>query len=379
MDLMSYFAGRLSVSEKEENGSSYIEYPLPQDDYVYYRYPPCNEDRYIRIAKASIEYGELNANGYVKVGTMTGVENGSVPSGTGGTKVVYKYIIPAHKQDFIIKLSTLPLYAQSTAECIEVYCGALNWEVTLNKPNTYQYSSTTINGIKKITINTPLDYTQMYSTFNCLSYYQTIKLDTVNITSNSSGVFSNCLSLANLQYEQMTLKNPTEFFRCCGSLKDIDCSKIIPSGNIANMFLGCTLLETLDLSPWASLSSGITGIAGLIRYCMNLKTLNMSGWNLSHLTSLADWFDSNDKLENLILDDTIWVSANFSIKGCPKLTVESIAAIFNSLPELPEGTTKTFTLNTNHKMLQSQVDSANAKGWTVAGGTVVTEEEYNNG
>ena len=39
-------------------------------------------------------------------------------------------------------------------------------------------------------------------------------------------------------------------------------------------------------------------------------------------------------------------------------------------------TTRTLTLPTNLKILQSQVDSANAKGWTIAGGKVVSEEEY---
>ena len=132
----------------------YIEYPLPQDNYVYYRYPPCNEERYVRINKSTIEYGKLNVDGYVKEGTMNGIEDGVAGSG-GGTKNIYKFVIPAHKQDFIIKLSTIPVYAQSTADCTEVYCGAVNWESVWIRANMYQCSSTTIGGIQKITINVP--------------------------------------------------------------------------------------------------------------------------------------------------------------------------------------------------------------------------------
>lgn len=365
-----------TVTEKVEQliDKIYVEYPLPQDDYVYYRYPPCDEDRYIRINKATIEYGSLNANGYTKIGTIDGTEDGSVGIG-GGTKVIYKYIIPAHQQDFIIKLSTLIVYSQSTAECTEVYCGSLNWETAYTKANMYQFSSTTINGIKKININVPITNSQLYKMFEGLPY-QTIKLNTVNVTGNAAGMFNNCVLLNDLQYEELIIYNPNDFFRNCVSFETIDCSKIVPSGSINNMFNGCSFLKTLDLSSWASQSSTFTNVSGLFRYCNRLKTINFSGWNLSHITSIGDWFDGNTLLENVILDDTTLFCASFSIAKCTNLSNYSIASIINALPTLTEGTTKTLTLHANHKIIQSQVDSANAKGWTVAGGTVVSEEEY---
>jgi surface protein len=175
----------------------------------------------------------------------------------------------------------------------------------------------------------------------------------------------------------MILTSPNNAFQDCASLEIIDCSKIVPTGNISNMFHGCSSLKSLDLSSWASQSSTFTNVNGLFRYCGELKTLNLSGWDLSHLTAIYDWFDGNNSLENVILDNTTLFSATFKVNGCPNLTVESLSAIFNALPTLAEGVTKTLTLHANHKILQSQVDSANAKGWTVAGGTVVKEEEYN--
>jgi hypothetical protein len=56
------------------------------------------------------------------------------------------------------------------------------------------------------------------------------------------------------------------------------------------------------------------------------------------------------------------------------LSAESIQSIIDGLATVE--TAQTLTLHANTKILQSQVDSANAKGWTVAGGTVVSEEEY---
>lgn len=348
-------------------GVEYKEYPLPQDDYVYYRYPPCNEDRYIQLSISTIEYGTLNVDGYTKAGTMNGDQDGSY----------YKFIIPAHKEDFIIKLSTMPIYAPSSADCTEVYCGK---SIALNpRANLYSWATTTINGLEKITFKGSITNSnkQVYGLFWSLPC-QTIKFKSITATT-SSQIFLDCIFLKNVQFEELVLTNPTEAFKNCVSLEAIDCSKITPSGSVANMFFGCSSLVILDLSSWASQSPTFTGVNGLFRYCGMLKTINLSGWDLSHFTSIYDWFDGNPLLENVILDDTTLFAATFRVSACPNLTLDSLSAIFDALPKLPDETTKTLTLHANHKILQSQVDSANEKGWTITGGTVVTEEEYNNG
>ncbi len=70
--------------------------------------------------------------------------------------------------------------------------------------------------------------------------------------------------------------------------------------------------------------------------------------------------------------ETIKVSISFVQSSL--LSAESIQSIIDGLATVT--TAQTLTLNANAKILQSQVDSANAKGWTIAGGTVVSEEEY---
>lgn len=364
---------KVTVKVDVSGGGEYIEYPLPQDDYVYYRYPPCNEERYIRIGTSSIEYGSLNADGYTKTGTMEGIADGQIKDSVSQINA-YKFTIPAHKEDFVIKLSELSRYGRSSADCTEVYIGNIKNLRGGNRAGGYECSSFTINGLKKLTINTSID-TQPYTLFTSLPL-QTIILKNVDSTGASYSMFENCIFLKKLQFEELIINNPYNILKNCASLETINCSKIVPSNRIDNMFFGCQSLEVLDLSSWAAKSLNFTNVNGLFRYCYSLKTINLSGWNLSHLTAIYDWFQGTPQLENVILDNTILFSASFGVNDCPNLTVESLSAIFNALPELPEGITKTLTFNTNHKILQSQVDSANAKGWTVAGGTVVSEEEY---
>lgn len=84
-------------------------------------------------------------------------------------------------------------------------------------------------------------------------------------------------------------------------------------------------------------------------------------------------FYGAEKLEDVrIVPETIKVGTNLSL--CKMLSAESKQSIFDGLATVE--TAQTLTLHANAKILQSQVDSANAKGWTVAGGTVVSEEEY---
>lgn len=81
--------------------------------------------------------------------------------------------------------------------------------------------------------------------------------------------------------------------------------------------------------------------------------------------------NATNLIEFRAVPNTIFIDIEF---GSRKLSNESKQSIFDGLAIVT--TTQTLTLPPTLKILQSQVDSANAKGWTVAGGTVVSEEEY---
>lgn len=110
------------------------------------------------------------------------------------------------------------------------------------------------------------------------------------------------------------------------------------------------------------------------RYAFNnasvLVTLEIL--DFSSAKSLPSNIITSDLLENFkLVPNTAKVSFAITSK---RLTPESKQSIFDGLATVE--TAQTLTLHKDAKILQSQVDSANAKGWTVAGGTVVSEEEY---
>lgn len=93
--------------------------------------------------------------------------------------------------------------------------------------------------------------------------------------------------------------------------------------------------------------------------------------NISNVTKAGNAFSCDNLKDIRFVAKCIKTSTIFT---SPVLTDESIQSIFDGLATVE--TAQTLTLHKDSKILQSQVDSANAKGWTVAGGTVVSEEEY---
>lgn len=119
-------------------------------------------------------------------------------------------------------------------------------------------------------------------------------------------------------------------------------------------------------------TSSVKGWSQAFYLIPNLKVIDGTPLDLSSSTSLGwSWCTSPNLEEIRIVENTIPKSLTIS---SGKLSRESKASIFNGLARVE--TAQALTLNANLKILQSQVDSANEKGWTVAGGIVVSEEEY---
>lgn len=96
--------------------------------------------------------------------------------------------------------------------------------------------------------------------------------------------------------------------------------------------------------------------------------------DFSSATYVTNMFNLCANLKNVTFAPNT-LSVSLSLINSDKLTNKTKQSVFDALATV--GTAQTLTLHKNVKILQSQVDSANAKGWTVAGGTVVSEEEYN--
>lgn len=111
------------------------------------------------------------------------------------------------------------------------------------------------------------------------------------------------------------------------------------------MFVRRKGLETIDGTPIDF--SGAENIGSFVGSCASLVTLRVKEGS---------------------------VKVDLNLKSCGNLSNETKQSIFDGLATVT--TTKTLTLHSALKILQSQVDTANAKGWTISGGTIVSEEEY---
>ena len=119
-------------------------------------------------------------------------------------------------------------------------------------------------------------------------------------------------------------------------------------------------------------TSKVTQYGSMFSLKNNLKRV-LGNFDFSSTTDANSMFDRCTALEEFYpIANTIKISISFA--SCPNLIPESRQSIFDGLATVE--TAQTLTLHKNLKILQSQVDSANAKGWTIAGGTVVSEEEY---
>ena len=165
---------------------------------------------------------------------------------------------------------------------------------------------------------------------------------------NATSINNLCTSMKNLKRIDFYInsKNCTssyQVFHSCSSLEYIKGINAQSSKNVNYLFYACkalvTIEEPLDFSSATSANSTFSDATALV----NVRFVSES-----------------IKISIAILSSS--------------LSAESKQSIFDGLATVT--TAQTLTLNANAKILQSQVDSANAKGWTVAGGTIVSEEEY---
>lgn len=105
----------------------------------------------------------------------------------------------------------------------------------------------------------------------------------------------------------------------------------------------------------------------------NIEEIGGTPLDFTSMTHTNLWLSGCSNLREIrVKENTIYKSISFSNSAV--WSDESKQSIFDGLATVE--TAETLTLTKNVKILQSQVDSANNKGWTVAGGKVVSEEEY---
>ena len=152
--------------------------------------------------------------------------------------------------------------------------------------------------------------------------------------------------------QYLNTENCTNFNTTFGTCKQLEYVKGINLSKatfVNSCFVNCTALKTIE------------------------EPIDFSYLSVNSTENSIHMFSNTTALETIrIVPESI--KKHFLLASTSVLTPESIISIIDGLATVE--TAQTLTLHADVKILQSQVDSANAKGWTVAGGTVVSEEEY---
>ena len=120
-------------------------------------------------------------------------------------------------------------------------------------------------------------------------------------------------------------------------------------------------------------TANVTNFSNTFNCLIALEVIDGEPLNLSSATNATNMNNYNNALKEVrFAEKSIHISISFASSA--NLSADTIQSIIDGLATID--TAQTLTLHKDVKILQSQVDSANAKGWTVAGGTVVSEKEY---
>jgi surface protein len=268
-----------------------------------------------------------------------------------GNIVVSKGTIVADLFNGCAKLKSIDVSKWDVSECgglsgTFLGCSSLssldvsNWNVTNNTgfDNTFNgCSNLTSLDVSKWNTSSATNMTHMFS--GC-SHLQTIDVShfvTVNNT-DYSYMFADCSALTSLNLSSFVTKNATTMlcmFAGCSSLTSLDVSTFDISHviTLTGLFSGCKSLKTvnygvfdthycedfnhmysgsgfeqIDLSFFKTDSA--RNIRAMFLGCKNLKNVNLSSFDLSHLSEgVGEFFQDCPSLENINL------GKNFRVKG----------------------------------------------------------------
>lgn len=154
-----------------------------------------------------------------------------------------------------------------------------------------------------------------------------------------------------------------KFAKGCTGLKKVDRLYTSNVTTFVYAFYGCTALEEID----GMLTDSATTLGNCFHGCSSLVRIG-NPLNVSNIISQMDTtFTGCSNLEYLRfsgeLRSDIWLS------GAPKLTVESLQSVIDSLADLAsEGASAkkiTFGAKNKAKLSESQLESVLSKGWTL--------------
>ncbi len=211
--------------------------------------------------------------------------------------------------------------------------------------------------------------------YNCqsLTELDLSNFDTSKVT-NMGYMFYNCQALTTLNLSNFNTSNVTDMtymFCDCKNLTELDVSNFDTSKvtNMNYMFSGSVNsvkftsikgINDLDISK-------VTNMSGMFSKNWSITSLDVSNWDVSHITSsygLDTIFDNCKLLVDLYPPKNI--SANMKVSSSTALSHDSLMSIINNL--ITTTSTKKLTLGTTNlaKLTDDEKAIATNKGWTLA-------------
>ena len=206
------------------------------------------------------------------------------------------------------------------------------YNLMFNNINTYygtSYTCTYKLDLSDLDISNINDMNNMFSQCKALTDVNVADWDTSKVT-NMEWQFLWCNSLSNLDVSRWNTSNVTNtnrMFEDCFLLSNIDVSRWNTSkvNNVSGMFNGCRSLTSLDLSGWDTssiskvwdsnnggtglfmncenladlklpknfITSKVTNISDMFNGCKKLKSLDLSGWDTSNITTMTNLFKNS--------------------------------------------------------------------------------------
>ena len=231
-------------------------------------------------------------------------------------------------------------------------CTSLTSIIGLNTWNTISIKNmgsmfngcSSLENIDGISSFNTRNVTNMGSMFNGCSSLTSISIsnwNTINVI-NMDSMFNGCSSLANINVSNWDTRNVTSMnsmFNGCSKLTTLNLSNFNTSKvtTLESMFSGCSLLENIQMNGWNTLK--VTDINNIFKGCTALnsietrnwkvtdytasifdrkiptvKTIDVSGWDLSNVTTLENVFRGCNALTGITGLNT-WNTINITNMG----------------------------------------------------------------
>ena len=178
-----------------------------------------------------------------------------------------------------------------------------------------------------------IDANDMYQMFYHCNKVKSIEINNfiTNRVENMTSLFCGCEQLQNLNdviksFDTSKVTKMFEAFGGCSQVTDLDLShfdvsKLSGSG-LQSTFSECINLNTLNLTGWTSPS--VTSLYCTFYNCKNLTSLDLSDWNISNVTTMRDMFKNCSSLTSITFGSNWDTSKVTNIRGlfynCNSLT-----------------------------------------------------------